>query len=127
MGDTPDLTGLPGWAQVIGYGLFAASLAVIGVMTRFGFRMGQTTPPTGPASAEVAAVIVDPEALNKATAAVLRLEGTMDRLTDLVGQHVADLREEREEQAIEEEVDRRVTEQLSKRRRPAARTARPKV
>lgn len=116
----PDLSGLPMWAQILGYAIFGIGVAAIGLITRFGFRMGRTTPPaSSDKAATVAAVIVDPEALNRATDAVLSLNGTIGRLTDLVGQHVADQREEREEREVEEKAQRRAEEIVRERaRRP---------
>lgn len=113
----PDLTGLPIWAQILGYALFAVATVVIGLIARFGWKMGRTTPPAASdKSAAVAAVIVDPEALNRASAAVLKLDATVGRLCDLVGQIVTDQHEERQEREIEEEVRRRLDVQLREQR-----------
>jgi hypothetical protein len=64
--------------------------------------------------------------LNRGTSAVLKLEATMGRLTDVVGAHVADLREERQEREIEEEVDRRLKLQLREQRARQKRVSRPR-
>lgn len=50
---------------------FGVSLAIIFFVTRSGFTSGKNTPPaTSSSSAQVAAVIVDSSALNRATAAL---------------------------------------------------------
>ena len=50
---------------------FGASLAIIFFVTRSGFTSGKNSPPVSNSSAaQVAAVIVDPSALNRATAAL---------------------------------------------------------
>lgn len=112
----PDLAGLPGWAQVIGYAVFALSIVGVGLVTRFGWRMGRATPPTPGASektAAVAAVIVDPEALNNLTAAALKVNTTLGQLSDLIGQYVADQREERADREFDEAVKKQVKEELA--------------
>src|SRR5690606_18777645 len=62
----PDLSDLPVWAQVLIYGILGMSLAVAFVVARFGLLQGQKAAPAGASQAQVAAVIVDPTALNKA-------------------------------------------------------------
>ncbi len=63
----PDLSGLPMWMQFLFYGLMGIGVIAAGLMARFGLKMGQATPASESAkSATVAAVIVDPEALNRA-------------------------------------------------------------
>lgn len=63
---------------------FGAVLAVIFAVRYFGLWQGQkTSPAASPASAQVAAVIVDPTALNKATAAVEAHTVVMHRLIDV--------------------------------------------
>lgn len=112
--DFPDLGHLPPWAAV----LFVVCVAFVFVATRTGWLDGLRKPPVSQAT--VAAVIVDPAALNAATAAVDRLTAQQARneaahaevatqlgkLCDLIGQVVLDQREERnaeKEEAIRRE------------------------
>lgn len=124
--DVPDLSGLPGWAQLLGYLVFAGGVGVLGLVGRYGWLMARREPAPEKA-AEVAAVIVDPEALNRLTAAGLKLEATIGRATDVLAQLVADGREERQEREIDEEVTRRVDAQLRERRTRQRRAARAKT
>ncbi|TCV66260.1 hypothetical protein EDE05_1283 [Neorhizobium sp. R1-B] len=63
---------------------FGAVLAVIFAVRYLGLWQGQkTSPSSSPASAQVAAVIVDPTALNKATAAVEAHTAAMHRAIDV--------------------------------------------
>ena len=65
----PDLSGLPAWAQVIVYGTFGVSLAIIIGAARFGVMLGKKVPPAATSTAAaVVAVIVDPAELQKLTA-----------------------------------------------------------
>lgn len=74
----PDLSGLPAWAQIIIYGTFGVSLAVIIGAARFGVMLGKKVPPAATSTAAaVAAVIVDPTELQKLTAAAVALEATL--------------------------------------------------
>ena len=89
--DFPDLSKLPPWAAVI----FVVCLAVIYVVSRTGWLQGlKSTPSTH--QAEVAAVIVDPKALNEASASADRLTAQVGKLCDLLAQIIADTREERD-------------------------------
>jgi hypothetical protein len=68
-----EISKLPPSAMVV----FAMALAVLFAIRYFGFKIGVESPPKSPASAQVAAVIVDPTALNMATAAVEALNMTL--------------------------------------------------
>lgn len=75
----PDLSPYPTWAQVLIYSILGISIAAAFLVTRFGIAQGQKAAPTGAGQAQVAAVIVDPTALNAATAAV---EGLVVAVTE---------------------------------------------
>ena len=135
-GIIPDFSGLPPWGQVIAYGVFALAVFALILAGRFGVKLRGMAQPEK--QAEVAAVVVNPEALNRATAAVEALNMTamsmnavmramvksdlararqMDRLAtsteravDLFGQFVADQHAERVEAEYEDEVERRIKE-----------------
>lgn len=63
---------------------FGAVLAVIFAVRYFGLWQGQkTSPASSPAAAQVAAVIVDPTALNKATMAVEAHTAATHRLIEV--------------------------------------------
>lgn len=128
----PDLSGLPGWAQTAIYGLFAVGVIAAGVVARFGWRMGRSAPPgSSERSAQVAAVIVDPEALNNLTVTGASLNQTLGQIRDLLGQLLIDSREERQGRELKEEalklakelakemVDAQFREQRSRSRRVA--------
>lgn len=80
---------------------FGAVLAIIFAVRYLGLWHGrQTTPAASSAAAQVAAVIVDPAALNKATAAVEAHTVATLRLVD------ANLRQAAAEEHMAEELDR---------------------
>lgn len=80
---------------------FGAVLAIIFAVRYLGLWQGrQTSPAASPASAQVAAVIVDPTALNKATAAVEAHTAVTQRLIE------AEDRRARAEEHMAEELDR---------------------
>ena len=116
----PDLSGLPHWAQWIAYVVLAVSLGIVGFVARYGWMMGQRKEGSSK-GAEVAAVIVDPEALNRATDAVLALNASVERAADLLGQFIADSREERREQEIEDAREQGRVEGRAERRPPRQR------
>lgn len=68
-----DLSDLPPLAIVA----FGISLAVLYFVTKGGFSSGQKSPADNGSKAQVAAVIVDPTALNKATEAVEAMTAEM--------------------------------------------------
>ncbi|HEU5067053.1 MAG TPA: hypothetical protein VFT61_02555 [Sphingomicrobium sp.] len=110
----PDLSPLPVWAQLVVYGTLGISLAVIIAVARLGILQGQkSTPANNPASAQVAAVIVDPTALNHASAAVEGLTVAVTEATKVGREHAKNMErmaEEmdkvREEMRIQREVNR---------------------
>ncbi|RUT32661.1 hypothetical protein EMQ25_05810 [Arsenicitalea aurantiaca] len=107
----PDLTGLPPWAAVS----FGISLAVIFAFVWLGIKEGRrATPSGGSAAAQVAAVIVDSSALDRATGAVDGLTvavTSMNVTLKLVAERYERLGDEmdkvREEMRIHREVTRR--------------------
>lgn len=91
---------------------FGVTLGVIFAARHFGLSSGQRTGPEN--KAPIAAVIVDPTALNKATAAVEEHAAVMKRQIDVIedaGGHVGHLATEmnrlREELRIWREIERR--------------------
>jgi len=82
--DLPDLSHLPPWAAV----LFVICLAVIFAATRTGWLDGLKKGPPVTAQAQVAAVIVDPSALNRLTASAEALNMTLLQL-DATGKSIA--------------------------------------
>ncbi len=105
------LADLPPLALVV----FGVTLAVIFAVRYFGLTAGASTPPQrSQASAQVAAVIVDPTALNNATRALEAHTGAVIDLTDTMKEsgrslsHMAnELDRIREELRIQREVARR--------------------
>ena len=83
----PDLSDLPVWAQVLIYAILGVSLAVAFVVARFGLLQGQKAAPAAAASAQVAAVIVDPTALNAAAGAVDGLTVAVTEATIVARKH----------------------------------------
>lgn len=70
----PDLSALPLWAQILIYSIFGISVSIVVILTMLGYKGGmKSSPSTNGGSAKVAAVIVDPTALNAAAAAVKEL------------------------------------------------------
>lgn len=103
------LTDLPPLALVA----FGISLAIAFAVNRFGWMQGTKGAPSA-ASATVAAVIVDPTALNHATAAVEALTAALIETNSIAREHARNqerLAEEmdkvREEMRIQREVNRR--------------------
>lgn len=78
--ELPDFSGLPGYAQGILYTVLAIGLALSVIIPRFGFLHGKERANAVPAAATVAAVIVDPTALNAHTAALLVVAKELDDL-----------------------------------------------
>lgn len=92
----PDISSLPPWLALV----FVVCAAITYVVIKVGFKQGFTAPASAAAQAQVAAVIVDPTALNRATAAVGDLtEGVVDL--------VREIREVRSELVIQREISRR--------------------
>lgn len=94
---------------------FGAVLAVIFAVRYLGLWQGQkTSPASSPAGAQVAAVIVDPTALNKATAALeahtaivsklICVGEEMNRQSDHMAEELGRIREE---MRIQREINRR--------------------
>lgn len=96
------------------WGVFAFTLAIIFGVRHFGLLQGaRTDVPSSPAGAQVAAVIVDPTALNNATRAVeantmatLRLADAEDRRAKAEEHMAQELDRIREEMRIQREVRR---------------------
>lgn len=91
--ELPDLSGLPPFAQGVLYTMFflCATLAVI--VPRMGFLHGKNdTKKTD--NAPVAAVIVDPTALNNHTAALNKLAEVIERGLTRTAEATDDFREE---------------------------------
>lgn len=105
------LTDLPPLAIIV----FGATLAVIFGIRYLGLWQGEkTAPATSPASAQVAAVIVDPAALNAATAALQKHTDVMESVLDVfetasknLGLMATELDRIREELRIQREISRR--------------------
>lgn len=105
------LTDLPPLAIIV----FGATLAVIFGIRYLGLWQGEhASPATNPASAQVAAVIVDPAALNAATAAVARHTEAVKDMTEVaetatrhLGHVATELDRIREEMLIQRELSRR--------------------
>ena len=92
----PDISSLPPWLALV----FVVCAAITYVVIKVGFKQGFSAPTSSAAQAQVAAVIVDPTALNRATAAVGDLtEGVVDL--------VREIREVRSEMVIQREINRR--------------------
>lgn len=126
-GPLPDLSPLPGWVQVVAYIVLAVALGVAGFMARFGYVMGRGNNGAPEKSAEVAAVIVDSRALDRLTDAAVKLEAAISHGTDVLAQLVADGREDRQDREIEDEVQRRLDQQLREQRSRQRRAARTKT
>lgn len=77
----PDLSTLPFWAQFLIYTIFGVSVSVVAILTFLGFKMGQKNTPSPSDQARVAAVIVEPSALNAATNAVSGMTIELRELT----------------------------------------------
>ena len=80
----PDFSQMPPWAAVV----FVACLAVIFAATRTGWVDGLKKGPQASAQAQVAAVIVDPSALNRLTASAEALNMTLLQI-DSTGKSIA--------------------------------------
>lgn len=86
----PDLSGLPIWAQVLIYTILGLSIAVAFLVARFGVAQGaKASPAASAAQAQVAAVIVDPTALNKAAGEVAGLAVAITEAMAVVRAHTA--------------------------------------
>ena len=105
------LTDLPPLAIIV----FGATLAVIFGIRHLGLWQGErSSPSASPTSAQVAAVIVDPTALNAATAALDRHTQAVEKMTDVaetatksIGHMATELDRIREEMRIQRELSRR--------------------
>jgi len=93
---------------------FGATIAVIFAVRHLGLMQGaRTLPATSPTAAQVAAVIVDPTALNRATAALDEHTAEMHRIVE-IGERLAraheivgiELGRVREEMRLERELRR---------------------
>lgn len=118
----PDLSHLPAWAQVLVYAILGLSLGIAFIVARFGVNQGQKAAPAASSgTAQVAAVIVDPTALNRLTATGEALNTTLTEM-NMIGREAAKvhaedvkvmsaLRDEmdriREEMRIQREINRR--------------------
>ena len=91
--DLPDLKSLPPWAVI----LFVACVAIIFVATRTGWFDGIKSGGASQSHAQVAAVIVDPAALNAATAAVTALNATMAKISEQLGTYLESMVHERDQ------------------------------
>lgn len=105
------LTDLPPLALVV----FGATLAVIFGIRYLGLWQGEkASPAASPAAAQVAAVIVDPTALNAATAALVKHTAAVENLMEVcevaakhLGLMATELDRIREELRIQREISRR--------------------
>lgn len=84
----PDLSPYPIWAQVLIYSILGVALALAFVVTRFGIAQGQKAAPATASQAQVAAVIVDPTALNHASAAAEGLTVALTEANTIARGHV---------------------------------------
>lgn len=81
----PDLSGLPEWAQWVVYGVLAVSIGLGWAVARLGLFKGRETPAEARQdTASVAAVIVNPEALNRLTATAEALNITLMEMKGIV-------------------------------------------
>lgn len=111
----PDISSLPPWAQMTVIVAFGVSVAIILLVTRMGLLQGrQAAPAHSAASAQVAAVIVDPTALNRLTDQVVALNAVLDEIVKagrekirVDGLMAAELDRIREELRIQRELSRR--------------------
>jgi hypothetical protein len=79
--ELPDFSGLPGYAQGILYAVLAVGLALSVIIPRFGFLFGKEAAKGATApNATVAAVVVDPTALNRHSDAIIKLAEEMGEL-----------------------------------------------
>lgn len=92
----PDISSLPPWLALV----FVICAAITYVVIKVGFKQGFSAPASAASQAQVAAVIVDPTALNRATSAV-------GDLTEGVADLVKEMREIRSEMVIQREINRR--------------------
>jgi hypothetical protein len=92
--ELPDFSGLPLYAQGILYTVLALGLALSVIIPRFGFLHGRESGKTGPAGATVAAVVVDPTALNAHTAALNRVAEVAEKGLGELSNEIDKLREE---------------------------------
>lgn len=136
----PDFSALPPWGQVVAYAVFAISVAVVLLAARFGIRLGKLGPAQRDSSATVAAVVVDPPALNAMTEAAVKVDVSLIRLTevihelaransqlaDLAGQYLADQRQDREEEETRKIHDEGYAEGLAAGRRVPPRRKPPR-
>lgn len=82
--------------------VFGITLAIIFAVRYLGLWSGRTTAPeNSPAAAQVATVIVDPSALNRATAALeaqtfemINARKSQERIAEALGERMKDLSEE---------------------------------
>lgn len=95
--ELPDFTGLPGYAQGILYTVLAVGLALSVIIPRFGWLHGRETAKGATSQPSVAAVVVDPTALNNHTAALLKVADAIDkhRVEMLITREVRQGRNER--------------------------------
>lgn len=78
--DIPDFTGLPPVAQGVLYTMTGLAIFLSILIPRLGFLSGKANPPSSVTSTTptIAAVVVDPTALNALCAAVLKLADVID-------------------------------------------------
>lgn len=90
--ELPDFSGLPDWAQGVLYTVAAISLGITIVVPRMGFTLGKSKPQVAATNTTqtVAAVIVDPTALNRHSDAVLVLADKLGKF----GEQLDDMREQ---------------------------------
>jgi hypothetical protein len=119
----PDLSDLPGWAQVLAYFVLAVSLGVIVLVGRSGFLRGKAADPADKQGhAEIAMVAIDSDAVKQLAAAAEALNMTLIQMNGMAGQYLDDLRVQRDEAEIEAAerrgYDRAVSERPSRRVTP---------
>ena len=103
----PDLSPLPLWLQVLLYLTFAAACGVIWFLVRMGIIKGRDASPDKPGqTAQIAAVIVDSTALNRASDILAILAQKVADLTAALDRHLIDQREQREEQELDDAYQR---------------------
>lgn len=81
----PDISSLPLWAQILCYGVVGVSMATVFIISSLGFLKGKSEGPmkaSDAPKAQVAAVIVDPTALIRATEAVMALTRQLEDHTE---------------------------------------------
>lgn len=94
----PDLSDLPGWAQVVAYFILAVSLGTIVLVGRSGFIRGKAVDMADKKDhAEITMVSIDSKAVLQLADATVALNVTLSELRGFAAQYMDDLRSQRDE------------------------------